>query len=68
MARKSDLKHVDAVCRRYRRYLTGDMEYEYRTYLHECKESRDCGSNNGDFTDAELVEKLKEFLELEELP
>lgn len=68
MARKRDLKHVDAVCRRYRHLLPPDLEYDFREYLHACKESGDCGSNNGDFTDAELVEKLKEFLGLEELP
>jgi hypothetical protein len=68
VARKKDLKHVDAVCRRYRRLLPGDLEFEYRNYLHECKEGEDLGSDDGDFTDAELVEKLKEFLGLEELP
>lgn len=68
MGRKRDLKHVDAVCRRYRALLPGDLEFDYRIYLHECKERGDRGSNDGDFTHAELIEKLKEFLGLEELP
>jgi hypothetical protein len=68
LGRKRDIKHVDAVCRRYRGLLTNDMEFDYRTYLHECKDSGDGGSDDGDFTHAELIEKLKEFLGKEELP
>jgi hypothetical protein len=68
VSRKRDIKHVDAVCRRYRHLLTGDLEFDYRTYLHECKDCGDAGSDDGDFTDAELIEKLKEFLGVEELP
>lgn len=67
VGRKADLKHVDAVCRRYRKYLPGEMVFEFRTYLHHCKESGDRGSDGGDFTHDELVEKLKEFLGLEDL-
>ena len=43
------------------------MEYDFRDYLHECKESGDGGSDEGDFSHAELMEKLKEFLGLEDL-
>lgn len=68
MSRKRDLKHVDAVCHRYRRLLTGDLEFDFRNYLHECKEAGDRGSNDGDFTHVELIEKLNEFLGVEELP
>jgi hypothetical protein len=43
------------------------MEYAFRDYLHDCKDSGDLGSDDGDFTHAELIEKLKEFLGLEEM-
>ena len=68
MGRKKDIKHVDAICHRYRRYLTGDLEYDFRTYLHQCKDEGDRGTDGGDFTHAELIEKLKEFLGMEGLP
>jgi hypothetical protein len=68
MARKKDIKHGDAICRRFRHLLPNKLEFDYRIYLHECKESGDRGSNDGDFTDTELIEKLKEFLGVEELP
>ena len=68
VARKRDLKQVDAVCRRYRHLLTNELEFEFRVYLHQCKEGGDRGSDHGDFTQAELVEKLMEFLGLEKLP
>jgi hypothetical protein len=68
MGRKRDLKQVDAVCNLYRHLLPGDLEFDYRTYLHECKEAGDRGSDQGDYTHAELIEKLREFLGMEELP
>lgn len=68
MGRKKDLKHVDAICHRYRQLLTGDLEYDFRTYLHDCKDAGDWGTDGGDFTHTELIEKLKEFLGVEELP
>jgi hypothetical protein len=68
VGRKRDLKQVDAVCRRYRHLLTGDLEFDYRTYLHECKDGGDRGADDGEFKYTELIEKLKEFLGVEELP
>ncbi len=68
MGHKRDIKHVDALCRRYRRLLPPAQEFAFRDYLHECKEAGDLGSDDGDYTDAELIEKLKEFLGVEELP
>ena len=68
VGRKRDLKQVDAICRRYRHLLSGDLEFDFRTYLHECKDVGDRGTDDGDFTYAELIEKLKEFLGVEELP
>lgn len=68
MGRKKDLKQVDWICRRYRHLLnTEDLVFDFRTYLHECKDGGDRGSDDGDFTQAELIEKLKEFLGVEEL-
>ena len=58
---------MDELCRRYRRFLLGDLEFDFRVYLHECKDCGDRGTDSGDFTDSELIEKLKEFLDLEEL-
>lgn len=68
VARKRDLKQIDAICSRYRHLLKGDKEYDFRMYLHDCKESGDRGSQGGDFTQSELYEKLREFLGVEELP
>ena len=65
VGRKKDIKQVDAICSRYRHLLSNDMEYAFRDYLHECKDSGDMGSDDGDFTNEELIEKLKEFLGVE---
>lgn len=64
---KDDLRHVRAVCQRFRGrgLMTRDQEFAFREYLHECKESGDFGSaGGGDRTDAELEVLVREFLGL----
>jgi hypothetical protein len=61
VARKRDLRIVDAVLREFR--IEGRLALEFRDYIHECKESGDFGTGNkGDYTMEELREKLREFL------
>ena len=45
-----------------------ETAFDFRDYLHECKESGDRGTSNkrGDFTMDELREKAREFLGLEQ--
>jgi hypothetical protein len=38
VGRKSDLRRVDAVAREFK--MSPETEFEFRDYLHECKESR----------------------------
>ena len=65
VGRKKDLRLVDAVCDEFG--MDGEQGFDFRDYLHECKESGDCGTGNekGDFTMDELRDKAREFLGLE---
>jgi hypothetical protein len=65
VGRKKDLRRVDAVCKEFG--MKGEQEFDYRDYLHECKESGDFGTANekGDFTMDELRERARDFLGLE---
>ena len=58
MGRKSDLKQVDAVAKRF-----GIDRDDYGDYLEDCKASGDHGTANdlGDFTWAELCKKASEY-------
>ena len=44
-----------------------ETAFDFRDYLHECKESGDYGTSKerGDFTREELRDKAREFLGLE---
>ena len=46
--------------------MDAETAFDFRDYLHQCKESGDLGTRNdrGDFTLAELREKAREFLGL----
>ena len=67
MGRRRCLRHVDSVCRRYRHLgMTPEKEIEFRNYLHECKDSGMGGSDENDYTDAELDELVRDFLGLGE--
>lgn len=65
MPRKKDLRRVDAVCREFD--MDPEKAFDFREYLHECKESGDRGTSNerGDFTMDELRAKAREFLDAE---
>ena len=64
--RRRCLRHVDAICQRYRlRGMTPDAEFDFRDYLHQCKDAGDGGSDGGDFTEAELDELARDFLGLD---
>jgi hypothetical protein len=64
VARKHDLRRVDAICREFG--LTGQRELRFRDYLHECKESGDFGTGGeGNYTTDELREKAREFIDHE---
>lgn len=55
MARKADLRQVDAIAREF-----GLDRREFGDYLHELKRSGDRGSEaNGDFTTDELRERAR---------
>lgn len=58
MARKRDLKQVEAVARRY-----GIDPDKFGEYLEDCKAHGDRGTQNdrGDFTWDELCAKAEEF-------
>jgi len=58
MARKPDLKQVDAVARWY-----GLDRKEFGDYIGKCKAKGDFGTENdrGDFTWDELREKVEEY-------
>ena len=47
--------------------MDAETAFDFRAYLHECKESGDRGTSNerGDFTMDELREKAREFLGVE---
>jgi hypothetical protein len=63
--RKKDLRRVDAICKEFD--MDAETAFDFRDYLHECKESGDYGTSNerGDFTREELRDKAREFLGLE---
>ena len=63
--KKKDLGRVDAVCVEFD--MDRETAFDFRDYLHECKDSGDYGTSNnrGDFTMDELRAKAKEFLGLE---
>jgi hypothetical protein len=65
VSRKKDLRRVDAVCNEFG--MDAETAFDFRDYLHECKDSGDRGTSNerGDFTMDELREKAREFLGLE---
>lgn len=65
MGRKKDLRRVDAICKEFG--LVGDEAFDFRDYLHECKDSGDKGTANvkHDFTMDELREKARAFKGLE---
>jgi len=48
--------------------MSPETEFDYRVYIHECKESGILGTANdrGDYTMDELRERAREFLNLEE--
>lgn len=55
MARKRDLREVDAIAREF-----GLDHHEFSDYIHELKGTGDGGSKaNGDFTTAELRERAR---------
>lgn len=57
MARKADLREVDAIAREF-----GLDRREFGDYLHELKRSGDRGSRaNGDFTTDELRERAQQL-------
>lgn len=67
MGRKRDLKQVDAVCRRHG--MTREEEFAFREYIHELKDSGAGGTGpDGDFTEAELNEAARDFLEMGRQP
>lgn len=45
--------------------MTPDAEFDFRDYLHQCKDAGDGGSDGGDFTEAELDELARDFLGLD---
>lgn len=60
MGRKRDIWVIDDFCRRHR--ITGDEEFEFRIYIHSCKDSGIKGSlPKGDYNESELRERLDEF-------
>ena len=62
MGRKVDLKKVDRIARE--EGIPDELRDEFGDYLHGCKKSGDYGSGpRGDYTDQELREKAKEFLD-----
>ena len=62
MARKRDIRHVEAVARALG--MEPDQRREFGDYLEQCKRSGDRGTRNerGDFTWDEMLDKAKEFL------
>lgn len=60
MGRKRDIAFIDEFCRR--NGIAGDEEFEFRDYLHDCKDDGIKGSlPKGDYSLAELEERLQEF-------
>lgn len=45
--------------------MTPQREFDFRDYLHQCKDSGVGGSDAGDFTEQELDELARDFLGLE---
>ena len=64
MGRKQDLRKVDWIAKEGG--LTEEQRDQFGDYLHDCKSSGDKGTRNdqGDYTDDEMREKLKEFKDL----
>jgi hypothetical protein len=64
MPRKQDIKDVDRIAKEGG--LTPEQRQLFGDYLHDCKAHGDKGHKNarGDFDEAELLEKLKEFKDL----
>ncbi|MBD2294564.1 hypothetical protein H6G06_14020 [Anabaena sphaerica FACHB-251] len=63
MGKKDDIKQVDAIAREFR--MSPELRDVFGTFLEEEKRNGygGTGNNRGDFTDQELRQKAKEFLE-----
>ncbi len=46
--------------------MTKEKEFEFRDYIHECKESGILGSDDGDYNEQELDELAHDFLGLDQ--
>jgi hypothetical protein len=65
VARKRDLKKVDAVLKELK-VTNQRLSLRFRDYIHQCKETGYCGTaGGGDHTMDELRELLREFLDHE---
>lgn len=64
MGRKSDLRDVERVARQFN--MDPETRREFGDFLEQCKRTGDRGTKNkrGDYTEAELQKKAKEFLGL----
>jgi hypothetical protein len=62
VARKRDIKDVEAVARRFG--MDPETRRDFGDYLEDCKRAGDVGTRNdrGDFTRDEMVGKAREFL------
>lgn len=60
---KPDISQVRRLCRLFK--LTPDQEYGFCEYIHDCKESGNGGSDDGDFTYPELEALLRDYLTTE---
>ncbi len=64
MGRKSDIREVDAIAKKFG--MDPESRQEFGDFIEECKRIGDCGTKNsrGDFTWSELEQKAREFLGL----
>ena len=60
MGRKRDIRQIDAIAKEFD--MDPEERREFGDYIEECKREGVCGTgNDGDFTYAELREKVPEF-------
>jgi hypothetical protein len=65
VARKDDLREIDAIAKQFG--MDPEERRDFGDFLEECKRTGDRGTKNkrGDFTWSELEQKAQEFLGLE---
>jgi hypothetical protein len=60
MGKKRDIRQIEAIAKEFN--MDSDERREFGDYIDECKRSGEFGSGpNGDFTYAELRDKVPEF-------